>query len=532
MAAEALLGPYPTRRSEWDYLLAPPLREDDDMWLLPDVGADEAAYDVDDRSDAASGSGSSFLESPGTASSSGSPQPLVLRDDGCSSEEGSTDGSDVAHDYGHWRVSANHAMAKPADLGAGLHVVQETAGAATVDLSVLAAANAFAAPRNTPPVVVEWAPTENGARPAVAHTAAPASGSDRGGRPPSRKRSREPESRIRTHTAGPVDSGTGECPICFSPEDGCGVSAQSRYAKYVPRGKARRDNHLAEYHAKWGYCGPRYCKSCAESFNSHLLRKAARTGRSKCSRQDPCDRCTQILGFFDLPPSEVFAAVDQGKRELSARKRQRQTQKQKQRQEQKQKQHTLAAPPPPVVSSREAEQRADGHLLPLQRRPSAVDTVLSLTAAVVVVSVSVLLWTGKPPTADSAQISSENTAHDDTPQWICGAVAAPLLKLSVSNDQREARCTGVSSQTTFPCDVNDCATGQLAIGQRMCRCDGCFQTGGRCAGWILEGYGTAAQESGCGLNPDFNLDRDPELYHWTPPGVALSECSAACGATE
>ena len=84
----------------------------------------------------------------------------------------------------------------------------------------------------------------------------------------------------------------------------------NRFAQYLPRSEVRKENRLAAWYAKYGYSGPPYCKGCAESFNSHLLKQAVRSSRAKCTRDHPCDRCTCILDGFKIQPQELFATVD------------------------------------------------------------------------------------------------------------------------------------------------------------------------------------------------------------------------------
>ena len=87
-------------------------------------------------------------------------------------------------------------------------------------------------------------------------------------------------------------------------------TAVNRFAQYLPRSEVRKENRLAAWYAKYGYSGPPYCKACAESFNSHLLKQAVRSSRAKCTRDQPCDRCTCILDGFKIQPQELFATVD------------------------------------------------------------------------------------------------------------------------------------------------------------------------------------------------------------------------------
>ena len=106
------------------------------------------------------------------------------------------------------------------------------------------------------------------------------------------------------------------CPYCNASvirrgESGVGKRpVVNRFAQYLPRSEVRKENRLAAWYAKYGYSGPPYCKACAESFNSHLLKQAVRSSRAKCTRDQPCDRCTCILDGFKIQPQELFATVD------------------------------------------------------------------------------------------------------------------------------------------------------------------------------------------------------------------------------
>ena len=106
------------------------------------------------------------------------------------------------------------------------------------------------------------------------------------------------------------------CPYCNASvirrgESGVGKRpVVNRFAQYLPRSEVRKENRLAAWYAKYGYSGPPYCKGCAESFNSHLLKQAVRSSRAKCTRDHPCDRCTCILDGFKIQPQELFATVD------------------------------------------------------------------------------------------------------------------------------------------------------------------------------------------------------------------------------
>ena len=75
------------------------------------------------------------------------------------------------------------------------------------------------------------------------------------------------------------------------------------------RKKQRGSNPIGMWQSWYGYVGPPYCKSCSESFRSHLL-QTARRPRSGCTRELPCCHCAKILSHFNCSPAEVFAEYD------------------------------------------------------------------------------------------------------------------------------------------------------------------------------------------------------------------------------
>lgn len=343
-------------------------------------------------------------------------------------------------------------------------------------------------------------------------------------------------------TCGSGQDREAACPVCHAemgssePEQSHTLGsmiAPNRFARYVPRTQARKDNRMATWYAKYGYCGPKYCKACAESFNSHLLKKEVRSKRARCTRADPCDRCTIILGNFDAPKDRVFEAVDEAKKEMSARKKHKKLLKLQLQQGQEKEQ---PPPPPPPPSSSGAAGDPEKPSPPLDVR-SSTDlpegagsskkqvVQLAVASAVALVTFSALAWNQlgssqpQPPARSSADSVVEH-------EWVCGPAAAAKVNASLLPSDLDSICKGLPLLSTVPCDVNDCAEGQVPIGQRTCRCDGCFRAGGRCAGWVLQGFGPDQQEQGC----ETTIKPDPKPYRWPVPGsLTQSGCDDMCG---
>ena len=292
------------------------------------------------------------------------------------------------------------------------------------------------------------------------------------------------------------------CPICHADAgdslngDGSTMKMANIFAQYV-RTKPRTNNPLAPWYAKRGYRGPPYCKACAESLSSHLLKKVVRSNRAACSRESPCARCEIILGHFDIPKEQLFSDAD----ERTARARVKRAQMQMKRK------------PPPQPNN-----PPDVSLTKRKR--------LAAVASVTVAVITLLLVAGRYRNNSAYQPAQRDSIGSNQPGWVCGVAAADsLLNATSSGRPLASACDGMSKWSTFPCEnVDDCGAGQVPIGQRRCRCDGCFQTGGRCAGWALAGYGPSPTESGCEA-----IQPDPEPYVWNVPGNLTSDqCSDLC----
>lgn len=316
-----------------------------------------------------------------------------------------------------------------------------------------------------------------------------------------------------------------KCPVCHAtagvirPNANGTTKMSNIFAQYVPRMKPRKDNPLAPWYAKRGYCGPPYCKVCAESFSSHLLKKPKRSKKAKCSRESPCPRCTIILSRFNVSKETLFSAVDARAAKIQNVRSQKPTK--------------VPLPPdhPPDASFVHAEKTSP--LLGTKRKQANLRTATSTkrkqlaALSVGALAVVALLVAGAMHHGDfTSQLVQWNSPNGSQPGWACGiAAATSLLNATSSGNSMASVCEGKPVGYTFPCrDVNDCAAGQVPIGPRKCRCDGCVQTGGRCAGWVLEGYGPSPTYAGCeSINPD------PEPYVWKAPGnVTRDQCTNLC----
>ncbi len=65
---------------------------------------------------------------------------------------------------------------------------------------------------------------------------------------------------------------------------------------------------LGVFWKKFGYDGPAYCTLCSSSFRNHIIRQ--RKTRSACSRDTPCDPCSEILNNFPGDRFASYAAID------------------------------------------------------------------------------------------------------------------------------------------------------------------------------------------------------------------------------
>ncbi len=459
----------------------------------------------------------SQLRPPGVQEGIGAPPSLVyscLSDSAsappfrCIDSERSTDGdSSDLQDSDWWTPDSDTASDRPwdgdvTDVVTELAAVQGVSGVATVDLGVLASCDALPMPTTTP-TAVKMSVNAVG-------TIAPGDGDQ----PVRRKRDRET---VRVRGIHESDEGTGTCPFCLAEvKNSCEAPEQDarspparqpgRFARYAPRTNARKSYRLTLYYCKFGYQGPRYCRACAESFNSHLLRQAVRSQRAACTRSDPCEQCTMILRHFDTPKEELFEEVD------AARCR---------------KKTKCSRPVPPRTHARpgpRAGRVADEKASPLMRGDcKSPDMGTSLhrpvqlaiaAASIVFVSIMALLSFRRNPTA---------IRSSDEMEWDCGPTA--IRKTNHSYSYLASFCEGRPLKTTFPCGLDDCADGEVAVGYRACRCDGCVQSRGRCARWKLEGYGPLTRDSGCKT-----IDADAHPYIWNVPGqVTTTQCDGLCG---
>ena len=46
-----------------------------------------------------------------------------------------------------------------------------------------------------------------------------------------------------------------------------------------------------------GYAGPKYCTCCHAVFRLHVIKQVVKG----CTRQQPCDFCSNVLAYFDCP---------------------------------------------------------------------------------------------------------------------------------------------------------------------------------------------------------------------------------------
>lgn len=313
-----------------------------------------------------------------------------------------------------------------------------------------------------------------------------------------------------------------KCPICERSIAGCGqlpiskhsaMSTGGRFAHYTPRVTARKDNRMAAWYTKYGYKGPRYCKACAESFASHLLKKAVRSETVVCTRTEPCRRCTILLGYFDVPKETVFCLADEKKRDVSHTSRRQTHPRSKCNRVPKQKQKQMKRPTSgengvdktsPLLNKNHAGFQPERTQSKRRRSGAIVATVVAFSMALMSDH-----WIGST--------ASEGSTTNDETKWVCGASATgALANASLSPSAIAAICgKGMSPLSTFACTINDCAKGQVPIGERTCRCDGCFEAKGRCAGWILDGYGPTFGTTGC----EDAITPDPQPYIWRVPGV-------------
>lgn len=305
-----------------------------------------------------------------------------------------------------------------------------------------------------------------------------------------------------------------------------------RFARYRPRVSARKDNRLAAWYVKYGYSGPPYCKSCSESFNSHLLRQNAQAARARCSRASPCNPCGLILENFSGEPDEIYKQFDTRK---ESRKKSKLARTAKESTSTSQVKCELVGDDMLATS-------LVGHEPPGKKARSVVKTV----AAVAISLVAVVAMLSAHSSGTGAVSTDDSHVHiDDKPGWLCGADFSKLVTGTVEA-QMEIHCQGVDSQTEILCGVDEChAQGLVPSEPRVCRCDGCVRLG-RCVGWQLVGHAPAdashALEDLSTCAPDSmpatarNSEgaegaaaSDVEQFSWLVPSMMRCErCSIMC----
>lgn len=174
-----------------------------------------------------------------------------------------------------------------------------------------------------------------------------------------------------------------------------------------------------------------------------------------------------ILGNFNIAPEELFSNFD-----LRASSK-------------------LSKPKPETMEGTGGETQtvAMGRLLtetddsqkdrerPGKKRKSIPGMLAALATIVVVWGLTRRFnWGGISMTADQTS-------------WKCGAEMNSLVDEALVHSV----CAGADAGETFACSVNECAAaGKMPIGERICRCDGCYQPG-RCGGWVLQGHSAGSE---------------------------------------
>ena len=194
---------------------------------------------------------------------------------------------------------------------------------------------------------------------------------------------------LKLRAATPLTQAGSTCPICGkrphrkgqAPDVLAVVGGDSmrHCGRYCVRDKPRKDNLLAMWNGKYGYAGQPYCKSCSESFRSHLLIRKC-TPRSGCCREAPCAHCATILSFFNCDKEEAYRRFDAYKMERAAKRGTKQTTDAcTQQHPKKQKPATKVpaeppAPPPPVFAHCHAKSEIAQPLTAPPSRPGGVTT--------------------------------------------------------------------------------------------------------------------------------------------------------------
>eukprot|EP01043_Picozoa_sp_COSAG02_P010957 COSAG02_NODE_396_length_23126_cov_282.150258_30_plen_1101_part_00 len=295
---------------------------------------------------------------------------------------------------------------------------------------------------------------------------------------------------------------------------------KGRFARYRPRVSERKDNRLAAWYLKYGYSGPPYCKSCSESFNSHLLRQNAQAARGSCARENPCEPCKAILGHFSVDADQVYRQFDSRK---TARR----------------------AKDPKLTSKVKCEVDDKDQLsvsLLSHKRPmktpglgKAVTAVaIAFVAATALISMHSFSPDPTQPIANTAKLG-----------WTCGADFSAHFTGTIEA-LMTIHCAGKDVQTEFECHFDEChEKGLVPVEPRTCRCDGCVRLG-RCVGWQLEGHAplssTESLAEVCpfpasaaslgeveGTDPAIHNATGAHQYSWRVPGsIRRSLCSQMC----
>eukprot|EP01043_Picozoa_sp_COSAG02_P061340 COSAG02_NODE_8224_length_2652_cov_6.520538_2_plen_450_part_00 len=240
--------------------------------------------------------------------------------------------------------------------------------------------------------------------------------------------------------------------------------------RYTPRCNVRKQNRLAAWFSKYGYSGPKYCRACSEVFGSHLLRQAVRGTKSDCSRSHPCDHCNSILSHFECTPEELYTRADLAN--SAPKTKARKLQQRLNHVEQLPRASSSGA----AVDGSSARMNSSKRL----RCVGAFSIVASVVGALIVV--------GEYGTSTSVPLPTKfdpSTRREEAGHWTCPAAPAQdaLSKTSSSSALAASvysagSCDGKSSAHVFACHVDECESGLLPVGRRLCRCDGCIHAGG------------------------------------------------------
>ena len=119
------------------------------------------------------------------------------------------------------------------------------------------------------------------------------------------------------YTWGGSSSGPGDDVACD--DSTTGKKAQGKYVDVKTRKRRvvgpRRQNRKGRWWRRVGYDGPAYCQRCSECFRDHIIR--AMSNSAGCTRQAPCNECSQILTYFPRGEGEMdrcWQKMDQKKK--------------------------------------------------------------------------------------------------------------------------------------------------------------------------------------------------------------------------